>query len=209
MSMVKPAPISSARASQMIIRGIQDILGLESTRALLGLAKVPYTQEDDQIILQQDLSSQNLGIIQTFLEAIYGSNSGQGIILRAGRTFFDDLLREYGNQIGIMDTDLRTLPTRKRIRAGLDLLAEVIGGTFHIRVIVSDDQDNWFWQVEDCPWCLHREGSGRALCVFDTGLLQAYLSWTTGGKAFVIHEAECRAAGSSHCLTRIEKDSLG
>jgi predicted hydrocarbon binding protein len=202
------SPILPIETGQLIVRGIQDMLGKESLLALLGLVKVSYANEMDDVRLGKDFTPLKLSTIQFFLEAIYGQAGGQGVILRAGRTFFDDVLRTYGNEIGLMDMDVLTLPTKKRIRSGLVLLSKAVASAFNSNIQIVEDDENWCWRVENCPWCLQYKGTSFPHCTFDSGFLQAYLSWATGGKGYAIRETECLCTGAAACITQVRKTPL-
>ena len=69
----------------------------------------------------------------------------------------------------------------------------------------------WYWQIKHCPWCLERKetlDSGTGLCYFIVGILQEFLSWSSGGKNYHVEETECIAGGGQACVIRIEKQPL-
>ena len=200
--------IPGTETSQMVVRGIQDLVGNEGIRTLLSLGKIPFTWSGETTRLENKLSPEQLCAIQFFLESIYGQAGGQGIILRAGRTFFDDFLRDRGQSIGLTDLDILTLPTKKRIRAGLEVLSPAASEAFCSIVRIEEDAEQWSWRVEECPWCLRLKDKGLPHCTFDTGFLQSYLSWVTGGKIYDIRESECLNMGASACVTNIQKAPL-
>jgi len=194
--------------SQMIIEGMQEIIGRPGVCAVFNLANLtslslPNRMED----FREDLSFDKISAIQTALEKIYGARSGRGMVLRSGRAAFKFLQQQSSNILGLALLEYRLLPTQTRIKKGLEAIAKLLSGPETGQIQVLEDSQAWIWHVEKCAWCWERNEQAN-ICHFTVGMLEEYSFWASAGKIYCIEEIECQASGSPACLFRIDKKAL-
>jgi predicted hydrocarbon binding protein len=144
---------------------------------------------------------------QEGLEAMYGPRGGRGVALRIGRASFKYILRQFGEEMGFTSLDFRMLPPILKIRNGLCQLANKLSNLTGSSIKIIEEENNWFFQIENCPFCEGRH-SAEPMCHFFIGFLQEFLAWTTGGKYYNIFERECRAINGRFCTIQIDKKAL-
>lgn len=186
----------SSQWAQIMIKGVEEIVGPED--ALSIVSWMQQEQTDSAVLLNQ------VPLVHAALQEMYGSRGGQGVALRAGRVAFNALLRQKGVQMGMFSSQFRLLPTPARIRLGLEALAEQIGLLWNEKVTLGEDNSHWIWRTEHCPLSPDLHTTCPA-CYFTVGFLQGFIAWTTGGKNYLIHEAECVAAGHPACVLLINR----
>jgi predicted hydrocarbon binding protein len=191
--------------SQMMIEGMQEMIGRSGLYAVFNLANLAHLSKNNQTVqLWRDLSFGEVTAIQSALEELYGPRSGRGMILRSGRAAYKFLQRQCGEDLGLTRLDYRLLPTPARIKKGMEAVAELLSGQNAEKIQVVEDEQSWFWRIERCAWCCDRNEEQK-ICQFYVGLLDEYATWAGGGKIFHVEEVECQASGSPNCLIRIDK----
>jgi len=189
--------------SQMLIEGMLDLIGQEETQAVLEQAGVSSElMKSGEIYLKQPITYDVFHRIKKALDVLLGANGTRGAALRVGRSFFDDFFKTYGIQIGLNSLEYRMMPLKKRIKSGLETLSALFSD-FGIKV--SDDENKWYWTYEKLPTCFKINGEDTPIGDFSVGLLQAYLSWASGGKIYPVQQMPDR----DHCIIEIGKKALG
>jgi predicted hydrocarbon binding protein len=213
---------SAQQMSQIMLEGVREIIGQAGVNAVLNTVAgtsadtsgLDRTSRPDPVLSRRDPLTatpmyNDMSNIQSALEKLYGPRGGRGITLRSGRAAFKYFLRHHGDRMGLSRLDYRLLPTHSRMKVGLQAMAAVFTEMYAGYVEVSEDPLTWYWQIRHCPWCLERQGAeGGGLCFFIVGMLQEFLSWSSGGKNYHVEESECSAAGGQACVIRIEKQPL-
>jgi hypothetical protein len=121
---------------------------------------------------------------QKQIKDVIDINSMQAVAFEVGRSFFNHLLRELGNELGFFDQEYRLSATRKRLKKGLEKIVSLAIGEFSYSVDLITEETGWILHfstakdipaipVETQPSWLH-------------GWLQEYLSWAGGGKYYPI-----------------------
>lgn len=197
--------------NQMLLEGGQEILGKAGMHAVFNLAEIHSLQiQEGETPVGENLTISDWSALRESLESLYGPRGAQGAATRIGQVFFRDLFRTYGLQIGMMDKSFRMQPKPRKIRSGLEIMAEVSANLCNgLYVDVIDDAENWFWQVRDCNWCKEDPGNQRILICFTIGVLQEFLSWASGGKYYPIQEVDRLGEDFSTCVIQIQKKFLG
>jgi predicted hydrocarbon binding protein len=150
-----------------------------------------------------DNSSSLLAVSRQRITAIHGLNGAAGILWRVGRAFFREYLLQLEDNREILRSDQRFLPFRRKVESGLAILAESFSGIGSQQIHAASEDGMLFWRIESCLDCMGRiDDSG--ICSFYLGLVQEYLSWTGGGKAFLVEEMECKSRGAAACILRID-----
>ena len=169
---------------------------------LLGLADVLGPTEVDRL-KSSGLTKERLGELRSRMDSLYGKTGASGLAICSGRAAFKYLLENQGKEIGFEDTAYRFLPTRLKIRKGLEILARWMEKTYSLQAnVVSDDRDFHF-RLGESP-----QDHELALCDFTAGLLQGFLAWTSGGKFYLVREIECRKLGANYCNFEVGKNPL-
>jgi len=146
--------------------------------------------------LDKQFEAVQVSRIMTALERVFGPNSGRGFALLVGQSAFKYGLRTYGGSCGVSDLDFRLLPPRKKIGAGLNILADTLNRLAGPCVQLDEQENQFVWHLAPCPFCAGRE-TDSAVCLFVVGVLQASLSWLSGGKYFQINETHCAACAGA------------
>jgi hypothetical protein len=168
-------------------------LGLED---VLGPAEVKRLQTTDA-------AQEQLSVLRSRMDSLYGRTGAHGLAICSGRAAFKHLLETHGQEMGFDETTYRFLPIRLKVRRGLELLARWISKTYGLQVTVVSSDKDFHLKVEGS-----QEGKSPALCDFTVGLLQGFLTWTSGGKFYMVRETECRAMGAGCCDFQVGKNPL-
>jgi predicted hydrocarbon binding protein len=187
-----------------LLRALEEILGDEELEMLVGKAGlVEWRGKFPPRNLEREFSFDHISRLQTALEEEYGVQCGQGVALRCGRVFFTHLQRQFGNQVGLNDTEFRLLPQTKKMKRGLELLMGIFNQYSDQQVRLVDGEQ-LSWVVERCPLCWGRESSS-ADCHLMVGFLQEATYWISGGKHFHVEETACQASGDPSCVLVIDQ----
>jgi hypothetical protein len=199
-------PKNIGKASQILLLGMEEVMGEKPINELLNFCGLPPLQRGRQPHqLDNCLSHENVTAIQTALMRQYGMRSARGLAQRAGRESFKYGLREFGQETGLLDMKYRLLPTSAKLRTGLTSIAELIKASASIQIKIEENKQQYVWRMESCPFCWH-EPSGAISCPTLTGLLQEFLYWASGGKHYqVSDEKACCANLPAGCSVAIEK----
>lgn len=206
--MINNTLVCSYKVGRGFLEGVQEIIGRAGLNATFNLAHLNHLlppagfQKFDHNFTFADLSA-----IQLALEELYGPRGGRGVALRSGRVFFKYFLRSFGDQMQMTTLDYRLLPTHQRVTTGLRSMAAALCDQCSANFSVSEDDDAWYWQSDQCPWCFERTQQ-ECMCHFSVGMLQEYVSWAGGGKIYHVIETECIARGGSACTIRIDKKPI-
>ena len=174
--------------SQMLIGGIEELVGQEVLQDLLTREAIPFELDlHDAICLTRELTFGDIKKIEIYLVQVYGENGCRGAALRVGRTFFQIFFQKCGVDCGLNSLEYRMKPLKKRIFSGLETLSTFLSDATHFQIKTREDGDKWYWILENGEW--NRDSAGGVpLEDFSIGLLQAYLSWASGGKAYSIRK---------------------
>jgi predicted hydrocarbon binding protein len=205
MEIVQEFPCAS-QIGKIMLDGVRDIIGQPGARAISNLITPPFSPGSIQVN-KEKISFGEISTIQSFLEAMYGRQGGQGIAQRAGRASSSMIVRKFGLRMGLNNLDYRLMPTQTRIKVGLEALAATVSDLCCEPFMVVEDREAWIWQVNACPVCWQRQ-SEKPACYFLVGLLQEFVSTISGGKLHNVVETECLAAGADACTFRIDKQAM-
>ena len=190
---------------KIFLQALEEILGRE------GLIAVLKQSELSQLIpgnlasnLDREIPFTYISKIMSSLETIYGERGGQGLSIRSGRVCFKYGLREFGRQDSLADQNFRLLPLNTKIRQGAKILADIFNKYSDQRVQVGEDEQHFYWQMDDCPLCWGRDAD-HPICHLAVGTLQEALSWVSGGKFYTVEETSCMARGDPFCSLCIDK----
>ena len=187
---------------------MEEVIGRSGVSAVLNLSGLSYFNkpalpvDQGMLIPYHDLSD-----TQDTLEQLYGLRGGRGLALKSGRAFFTFALRQYGQELGLLDQEFRLQPSTVKIPAGLKRLAHFFSQTGDSAIHVEEDSHQFRWIAENCPLCWGRR-SEVPICHMQVGMLQEYFYWASSGKNYAIIETECSAMGAKACVFTIDKTAL-
>lgn len=177
--------------------GAEEIIGKEGKSEVCRAAQLTDTQNLDMAAAAK---------LRQSLNQVFGVPAASGLMLRIGRAACQAALREFGASNGLTALDFRLLPSRVRLRSGLQKLAEMFQSSPDLTITSGENEQGWWWSVAHCPECA---ASSREMdCMFWVGLLQEYFAWCSAGKIYRVIETECAAAGSDHCVFQIYRQPL-
>lgn len=191
------------RMGRIILESMEEVVGKNGLNHVLNLSGRGdlignYPPFDSKL----DVSFATIGGLMTQLENAYGPRGGRGLAIRAGRVAFKYGIREFGQQIGLMETTFRLLPLRAKIRMGGQALADLFNQATGQRVSIKEEDGKLLWVIERCPLCWERH-TEEAACHLAVGLLQESLYWLSGGKIFNVEETLCIAKGDPTCTIEV------
>jgi hypothetical protein len=190
----------------ILFDGLQEIIGQRGLQAILNMTALPIEIHDDNEMTIDSLSvDQWVNLTQT-LEALYGVRGAQGIAVRTGQVFFRDFFRSFGMSTGMMSRSFRMLPKPKRIQRGIETIAQTLCSYIpDIHADVIQDSENWFLRFSKLDFLSDAPGTASIMLKFIVGILQEFLSWTSGGKFYPVSEMNLSAEVKSGPIIVIQK----
>jgi predicted hydrocarbon binding protein len=196
------------KMGRIVLQAMEEVMGRAGFQTILNLASYPQFLEvyssppADLAFPFEAVSALNVA-----LEQAYGPRGGRGLALRIGRATFVYGLREYGSQLGLMETAFRLLPLPTKLHVGARSFADLFNQHTDQVVRIEETEEHIFWHIERCPLCWGRK-TEEPVCHLAVGLLQESLYWVSGGKIFNVEETHCIARGDPACTIRIEKQPI-
>jgi predicted hydrocarbon binding protein len=190
---------------RIFMSAVDEVLG-RSERQTLFAASAPAERRK----MRDDLfgfTHEQIARFQAVLVRSSGERAGRGLSHQIGRSFSKYLLQDLGVELGLESFDFRLLPSRKRIRTGLDLFARAFNENTDQKVRLVEGNGRLLWSVDPCPFCLQTV-DGQAYCDWTVGFLQEALSWLSGGKYYKVTEEKCIARGAGKCTIGIDPTPL-
>jgi hypothetical protein len=190
-------------ASQLFYSGLKEIVGTKelarmAAAGLKGAVEGDFSENETAV---NSLGSHDLGQVQSAMEKKFGTKELQGLLVRSGRASCKFFVKQYGPGMQVTSMEYRLLPSKKRLTKGLKAAAGLCSELFKKEISVVDENDHWIWQENDTLSASRSHTFGHE-CFFTIGLLQEYLAWLSGGKAFSVKLAEqVGQTGSACCLT--------
>jgi predicted hydrocarbon binding protein len=118
------------------------------------------------------------------------------------------VFKDYGALAGVSDLAFKALPLQTKLRIGLPAAARIFSQSSDQLTSVDETDDAFIWTIHRCPTCWSRKGADKPVCYITTGLLQAMLTWVSGGMEFRVNESKCCAVGDTVCEFVIQKEPL-
>lgn len=195
--------------ARIALQAYEEIIGKNGLNVILnqvGLSDLIDNYPPDNQERQFDFADYTA--IHVGLEHIYGARGGRGLALRAGRSTFTNVLKDYGAMAGVSDLAFKELPLQTKIRIGLPAAAKIFSVVSDQLTTVEETDDAFIWTIHRCPVCWSRKDADKPVCSITTGLLQEMLSWVSGGSEFRVNESKCCAIGDTVCEFVIHKEPL-
>jgi predicted hydrocarbon binding protein len=196
------------RMGRIILLSMEEVIGLNGVNAVLNLASLSafignYPPDDTNLAFPFSTVSSLTGM----LEQVYCPHGGRGLALRVGRACFNYGVRQYGKQLGLMDTAFRLLPLPAKLQSGAKAFAELFNSCTDQHVQIEEEDGKLLWNIERCPLCWERK-TQEPVCHLAVGVLQEALYWLSGGKVFHVEEKTCIAAGDKACTIVIDQTPI-
>lgn len=194
---------------RIALEAYEEVMGKNGLNAILNLAGLSTLIDNyppDNLERQFDFA--DFSAIHVGLEEMYGPRGGRGLALRAGRATFDDALKNFGAMAGVGDLAFKVLPLQAKIRILLPATARIFSQISDQQSSVDEMDDAFIWTIHRCPICWSRQGADKPVCYIHIGLLQAMLTWLSGGLEFRVNESRCCAVGDTVCEFVIQKDPI-
>jgi predicted hydrocarbon binding protein len=195
--------------ARIALQAYEEVMGKNGLNAILNLAGLGNLIDNyppDNLERQFDFADYTA--IHVGLEELYGPRGGRGLALRAGKSTFSDVLKDYGALAGVSDLAFKVLPLQTKLRIGLPAAARIFSQASDQLTSVDETDNAFIWTVHRCPTCWSRKGADKPVCYITTGLLQAMLTWVSGGLEFRVNESRCCAVGDTVCEFVIQKEPL-
>jgi predicted hydrocarbon binding protein len=200
---------NSNKFARIYLEALEEITGRHGVNAILNYADLGSLVDNfppDNPDRAFDFA--HFSMINLALEEMYGKRGGRGMALRAGRTTFEDALKDYGALAGVGDLAFKVLPLQKKISMGLQSMARIFSEKSDQQTTASEREDHYLYRVERCPICWGRQGEESPLCFYLVGFLKEGLHWVSGGKEFRVDECACAAVGDDACEFVIYKQPI-
>lgn len=183
--------------------GLDDVIGTHGTEMLLrrsGLAQYvgnypPSTEERNGYLLRY------FSQVSQALFDIYGARGARAIMQRVGRAQASRGLEESAALVVVARAAMKLMPLAQRVTMVLERSGRALQDQLDVVVRTTKDRDQWYVQVEHCPYCIGWQNSAP-VCFAMIGFLHRVLQRATGGTE-TIEEVECCAKGAAACKYRI------
>jgi predicted hydrocarbon binding protein len=193
---------------RILLLSLEEIIGRNGITTVLNTAQLSdFIENYPPKNLDLQFGYGHVSKIMIALEKVYGQRGGRGFARRAGYAAFKYGLREFGPSTGVSSLSFRLLPWRRKMRSGLNTLADTLNRLAGQCVRVEEQDDRFLWYTDPCPLCHERKTIGP-VCQFIAGVLEEMLFWLSGSKYFIVNETQCVASGDPTCLVVIDKKPL-
>lgn len=195
------------KMGRIFLLSLEEELGRNGLKAILRLARLARFEERyPPANFEREIAFEEISRLLSAIEELYGPRGGRMISLRAGRDSFKYGLRDFGGLVSFADLVFHLTPLSLRARLNLEILAEIFNRYSDQQVQLSQEGDNYLWQVSHCGLCWERKTTYPA-CSLMVGLLQESLYWVSGGELFDVEEIACVAMGDEQCVMQIVRQS--
>jgi bacteriochlorophyll 4-vinyl reductase len=196
------------KLGRVMLLSLEDIMGRNGLSLILNQAKLRHLINNyPPNNLDLGWSFDEMSALFGALEEIHGMQAGQGVAIRAGRASLYYVQEDLGAVLGVSDRAFRLLPLGRKLRAGLNALADMYNKTSDQVVRVEEQEARFLFHVDRCPVCWGRSAS-TPICQMQVGLLEEALSWVSSGQNVSVQEVGCIAGGGPSCSYAIDKRPL-
>ena len=202
----RPMPNAALRT---LLMAIQEVMGENGTKAVLhtgGLAR--YIGNFPPNNIERGVTFQEYGLVEEAVEKTLGPRGARATMLRIGRVTFQNTMKEQPAILGNLGKlALKVLPMGAAMKLVLNQVASAAVKTVNQPVHLEEDQEAFYFVVEECP-CHWRGHKDKPACHVTVGVLSDAMAFATSGKQIRVEEVECIAAGALACKYRIQKKAL-
>jgi len=196
------------RMGRIVLLAMEQIMGTHGVNATLNLAGLAHrVSQYPPNNMDLEFSFEELSVIQSTLEQIFGARGGRALARRSGRETFRYALTDFMPVMGIADLVFRPIHLGIKLKVGLEVFAETFNKFTDQIVRLGEDREKHLWIIERCPVCWKRT-TENPCCHLAVGLLEESLKWVSNGRKFRVEEVECIASGGDNCLIAIDKKPM-
>ena len=189
---------------RIITEGFKEIVGGEDLEFINpGLIEENLKSDDAYSLLfkNDQLRKEH----QQFLEK-FGNRGSRGIAYRVGGASFGWFIRLKGDYYNLTDAEYRLKNYTNRCLFGFNQIAEFIKQNCGMEIKIIDQKDHWLVEISSNEILMN---TNKLWGDFLTGLIREYLSWTSGGRFFVMNTLTANQDGSMPYRLSINKQPLG
>lgn len=206
-----------ARVLRILVDQVKDLMGDRALRMLFAQAGLPRYDEANLPPMDDSPSvtvAEYSRVLYT-IRKIFGEKGARALMLKGGKTAFDELRRENPTRYAVVGAALKVLPQVKRIQLGLRRLLEEAQAFYGNEYRLSEEEDSFVIEIYDCPYCAverRQAAAGRTtvekpICHIPVGAYSSLVAWVTG-KQHRVWEESCMAMGAPTCRIRVDKTPL-
>jgi len=196
------------KMGRILLLSMEEVMGRNGLNAVLNLANLRHLAGNyPPNNFDLDFSFSEISRLLGALDEMYGTRSGRGLALRAGRASFRFGIQDFGSMLGIADLAFRMMPLTMKMKVGFEIFAEVFNRFSDHTVRVEEDEEFFLWITERCGVCWERLAP-TPCCHLTGGMLEEALYWVSGGQNFEVTEVSCIATGGKTCTFRVNKQTV-
>ena len=185
---MKKSPVEAHELIQILLTSLYEIIGSAEMETMIETISLPINFDEEAPVLNHLFSLSDWENMAGQLKLLYGEESTCGIAIRTGQEFFTGYFRRFGSDTSMNEPDFRMLPKPRRIQKGLEILANLYQHAIpQLEVQIIQDEDHWYWKTADSKNWFVKRGIEPLFQNFTLGVIQEFLSWTSGGKAYPVH----------------------
>lgn len=145
----------------------------------------------------------NIGTFVESLQQQFGPGGSRGVAQRLGQAAFKHFLASYGAELDLTGLDYRLLPSRKRLKIGLEAISQKLGQECGAQISLETDEGAYYWRVTaSCATATDYIKNGFSF--FLAGMAQEFLSWSGGGRFYNVREIPDAVA----CVLKMDQKPL-
>lgn len=131
------------------------------------------------------------------LQKHYGPTGSRGVAQRIGKAAFKYFLDSYGGELNLTTLDYRLLPSRKRVKTGLETVSRKLGEEFGTEILLESDDGAYYWRIADL------DGAGDFAYLL-AGMAQELMSWSGGGRVYSVRGM----LDANECVLKMDQKPL-
>jgi predicted hydrocarbon binding protein len=190
---------------RIVLLAVEDVMGRDSAYTLLKGAGLPHLLDHyPPDNMQKEFRFDDLGRLQQTIWEMYDTRGLRGLNLQAGHQAFEDGLTQFRSIVKAAAVAMKAGPLETRMRLGLEFFARFFNEVSDQQIVVSEDDDYWYWTILRCPLCWGWKAD-EPVCYLAVGVLEAAVDWVSSGQQFDVVETECIAQGHPACVITIAK----
>lgn len=191
--------------ARIVLTSAEEVMGEKGIAALLnmgGMSDLIGNYPPDN--MKKEFDFNRFGKLQQGIWDMYGNRGARVFATRAGEQSFNDGVAQFKSVAQAAQVAMKVGSLEAKVKIALEFFQKLFASVTDQKVVVGEDEKHWTWTIEVCPMCWGRK-SDDPVCHLAVGVLQAGMSWMSGGKKFRIMETECKAKGDKDCIIKIEK----
>jgi hypothetical protein len=139
-------------------------------------------------------------VVDAFMESLkkhYGPTGSRGVAQRIGKAAFKYFLVSYGSELNLTNLDYRLLPSKKRVKTGLETVSRKLGEEFGAQIQLDCDDGSFYWRIAG------EDGVGDFAYLL-AGMAQELMSWSGGGRVYSVRGM----METNECVLKMDRKPL-